>query len=531
MSARNYDFILTVDDAANFQASNVIFGNTTGAVGVLANVDTSANTLKVKLNNTLVKFSSSESIHSNTITISGSVAGKLTRVNTFTSNVFSGNVTTATANVTSIAPSGFFAEKNAFQQNPIVRLYEVYYPGEWYPPNEAGNPSEGGVGRAYPVSFPIRFADVRGDYISDLSYNVTHAGKSYLAFPVNFSSVEQSNDGKISEIQLSMFNFDNIITSLIEDPFLVGNNTSNACQAIVNGELVHGIDPRTIDANPSDFGSAGTEGFDVLTRARANGLAYSTTVVGIYGQSNASFTKTQTDAIKGTWLEEKQDTRDLLGGAVNIKTTFANFLEFWPEYSTVKFVTSNVVEVYNALPYRVGDNVRSSKGTTEATIQSIEENRFLFLTNELDTTTSLGDPIYIINADEDQDSYIEDVFKIDSLESMNQEVAEFGLVSWLQYFKTDTPKRKYYKNTCQWVYKGEECQYPGPGGGVIPGTGDGNRAGTQKSANVNPIGADNQTAADAAGDVCGKNIVACTIRNNQVHFGGFPATGRTVPQG
>lgn len=523
MSARNYDVVLTVDDASNFEAFNVIYGNTSGAVGVLANVDTSENTLKVKLNNTLVRFSSSEAIHSNTITVSGSAAGKLTRVNTFTSNVFSGNVTTATANVTASSPSKFFAEKNAFSQNPIVRLYEVYYPGEWYPPNEAGNPTEGGVGRAYPVSFPIRFADVRGDYISDLQYNVTYAGKSYLAFPVNFSSVEQSNDGKISEIQLTMFNFDNIITSLVEDPYLVGNNTSNACQATVNGELVHGIDPRTIDASPSDFGSAGTEGFDVLTRARANGLNYSESVVGIYGQANASFTKTQTDEVGGTWIEDKHDTRDILGGAVNIKTTFANFLDYWPEYSSVKFVTSNVVEVYNALPYRVGDNVRSSKGSTEATIQSIEENRFLFLSQPLEANTALGDPIYIVNANADQDSYLEDVFKIDSLESMNEEVAEFGLVSWLQYFKTETPKRKYYKNTCQWVYKGEECQYPGPGGLSIPGT--------NKTSNVNPIGADNQTASDAAGDVCGKNIIACTIRNNQHHFGGFPATGRTVPQG
>jgi phage-related protein len=525
MSSRNYDVILTVDNASNFEAFNVVIGNTSLATGVIANVDTSANTLKVKLNNTLLKFSSSESLHSNTITISGSGAGKLTRASTFTPNVFSGNVTTATANITATAPSGFFAEKNAFQQNPIVRLYEIFYPGEWFPTNEAGNPGGDGAGRAFPVSFPIRFADVRGDFISDLSYNVTYAGTSYLPFPVNFSSIEQSNDGKISELNLTVFNFDNILTALIEDPFLVGNNTSNACQAIVNGELVHGIDPRTIDATPSDFGSVGTEGFDVLTRARANGLAYNESVVGIYGQANASFTKTQTDLVGGTWREDKKDTRDLLGGVVRIKTTFANFLDHWPEYSTVKFQTANVIEVYNSLPYRVGDNVRSSKGTTEATIQSIEENRFLFLSNELDNDTSFGDPIYIVNADKDQDSFIEDIFKIDQLESMNNDVGEFGLVSWLQYFKTVTPKRKFYKNTCQWVYKGEECQYPGPGGGAIPGTNP------VLNANTNPIGADNQTAADASGDVCGKNIIACTIRNNQIHFGGFPATGRTVPQG
>ena len=47
---------------------------------------------------------------------------------------------------------------------------------------------------------------------------------------------------------------------------------------------------------------------------------------------------------------------------------------------------SNVVEVLSALPYRVGDNVRSEIGTTEATIQSIEENRFLYLSNPLFST-------------------------------------------------------------------------------------------------------------------------------------------------
>jgi hypothetical protein len=319
-----------------------------------------------------------------------------------------------------------------------------------------------------------------------------------------------------------MFNLDNIVSRLIEDPFLVGNNTSNACQAIVNGELVHGIDPRTINASPSDFGSAGVEGFDVLTRARANGLAYSETIQSAYGQANASFGRTQALSVKGNWIEEKADTRDLLGGVVTIKTTFANFLDVWPEYSSVRYVTSNVVEVYNAMPYRVGDNVKSSKGTVEGTIESIEENRFLFLSNPLNANTAIGDSIFIINQQADPESYVEDTFKIDNLESLNNEVAQFGLISWLQYFRNQTPSRKFYKNTCQWVYKGSECQYPGPGGIAIPGT--------SLTSNANPIAANNQTAASASGDICGKSLQACQIRNNSIHFGGFPATGRTIPK-
>jgi len=87
------------------------------------------------------------------------------------------------------------------------------------------------------------------------------------------------------------------------------------------------------------------------------------------------------------------------------------------------------------------------------------------------------------------------------------------------------PKRKFYKNTCQWVYKGPECQYPGPGGGSIPGTSN-----PVLQANTNPITAANETAASNDLDVCGKSIRSCQLRNNQIHFGGFPATGRTIPR-
>lgn len=523
MTARNYDVIISVNNAAGFISQNVLIGNTSAAVGVIANVDTSANTLKVKLANSFSEFSNLEVVHSNTVTILGTSNGQLNNSSAlpFQANLFNGNVTTAIANITSIAPSTFIAEKNAFTQNPIVRLYEVYYPGEWFPINSEGNPTNTGAGRAWPNDFPIRFADVRGDLISDLSYNVTHKGDSYIPFPVNISAIDQSSDGTINDISLTLFNVDNIISRLVEDPFLAGNNTANACQAIVNGELVHGIDPRTINANPSDFGSAGDEGFDVLTRARANGLAYSESIEGTYGRANASFTRSETLNVGGTWVEEKADTRDLLGGVVTIKTTFANFLDVWPEYSSARFVTSNVVEVYNAMPYRVGDNVRST-GTTEGTIESIEENRFLFLSNPLDANTAIGDPIFIVNQQADAESYVEDTFKIDNLESLNSEVAQFSLVSWLQYFRNQIPSRKYYKNTCQWRYKGPECQYPGPGGLAIPGT--------SLTSNANPIAANNQTAANNAGDVCGKSLLACQIRNNSVHFGGFPATGRTIPK-
>jgi len=510
MSARSYDVILSVDDASGFVATNVLVGNTTATSGIIANVNLITNELKVKLNNIQQEFSSSEEVHSNTITLAtGSGGDGLLSTSNFVSNVISANSTTAIATISSITPSAFKAEKNSFSQNPIVRLYTIYYPGEWYPPNVAGNPTGQGAGKAWPNDFPIRFAEVVGDLTSDLSYNVSYGGTSYIPFPVNASKLGQGSEGSVDEITLDVFNVDNIITRLIEDPFLAGNNSSNSVTATVNGELVNGIDPRTV----------------VGTTSNPDGLNYDADIVGYYGRSNASFDRTQTLAVGGTWTEQKQDTRDLLGGVVEIKTTFANFLDYWPEYSSIQSVSSNVIEVYNTLPYRVGDNVRARSGTIEGTIQSIERNSFLFLSNDLEADLPIGEALYIVNPLADSESYVEDKFKIDQLEKLSDDVATFNLISWLQYFKLVTPKRKFYKNTCQWVYKGPECQYPGPGSDPIPGSSP------VLTANSNPIAANNQVAADSSGDVCSKSLLACTLRNNQLHFGGFPGTGRTIPRG
>ena len=442
-------------------------------------------------------------------------------------NIAASTVTANSTSILSITNSPFIAEKNAFTQNPIVRLISIYYPGEYYPPNKYGNPSLNGEGRGWPNDFPFRIAEVNGDIISDISYNVTYNGESYSPYPLNVGSINQAADGKINDLEISIFNFENTISALVEDPFISGNNTTHACMAMVNDQLVNGIDPRTINFTPAQVGgSAGNTAFDTLTRARANGLAYDASVVSTYGKANASFTKEQSDIVGGTWQEEKTDSRDLLGAIVEIKTTFANFLDHWPEYSTVKSQYNNVYEMISTMPYRVGDNVKSSKGSTEATVTAIEENRFLFLSNELAADTAPTDPVYIVNVDADPESFIEDVFKIDSLEGLNETAATFTLVSWLQYFKYVLPKRKFYKNTCSWEYKGAECQYPGPGDGTqglaIPGT--------TKFGNPKSVKADGTETTVPLDDVCGKSLASCQQRNNDIHFGGFPATGRTIPR-
>jgi hypothetical protein len=233
------------------------------------------------------------------------------------------NVTTAYGTISAIAPSTFIAEKNAFTQNPIVRLYSIYYPGEWYPPNANGNPTGDGTGYSWPNNFPIRIAEIVGDIAEDISYNVTYANTSYLSFPVNISGLEQGSDGKINELSLTVFNVENIISALVEDPYLLGTTTSNSVYATINGELVYGIDPQTVNTEALAFTLPAAQ--TAMFAARAAGLTYNPSVQSYYGTANARFDKTRADATGSGWNRLKMDTRDLLGATVEIKTTFANF--------------------------------------------------------------------------------------------------------------------------------------------------------------------------------------------------------------
>ena len=456
-------------------------------------------------------------ISSNTSTIEVRVDTGNTESIPFTAQSFAEQIDGPTFQITNVANSNYIRERNAFVQNPLVRLYTIYYPGEWYPANPNGNPTGEGEGRRWPDGFPLRFAEVRGDLNTDVTYNVQFGGINYIPMPINSGGIDIDSSGTINEVSIDISNFDGLITQLCENPDLVGNNTSNACFASVNGEIVTGIDPRTV---PTGATYLEQEHTNVLSRARSNGLTFNQTVRDSYGVDNASFTVTTTEAVNGTWKREKMDSRDLLGGVVEIQSTFANFLDYWPEYSKVRAAYSNVLEMTTTLPYRVGDEVFVRDNVFVATIQAIEEERFIFTNTAL--TLGQGDHLLIKNADADDEAYVEDNFKIDSLQNLDERVAQFSLTSWLQFFKLILPRRKYYKNTCQWIYKGEECQYPGPAGGTIPGT--------ALTANTNPIAANNQTAGSIGEDECGKSFESCQIRNNTVHFGGFPGTGRTIPK-
>jgi len=582
MSSRLYDYIITVDSVSQFREGNNLIGSSSGSYGLITKIDSESNTIKVKMNNVHQEFEVGESVYSshspilrgysyNSFTVdsdnqtvftlqggviptylegySGAVGnGDVRELNVYVDGVYKhqtdwfydidtttinfyeysapkegvlvvrrdqGNLasesftasnlsigntlTTSSSTISSIANSSFIRSLNEFIQPPLVRLVSIYYPGEWYPPLQSGNPGGAGEGYAWPSTFPLRIAEVVGDIHSDISYNVSYDGDTYIPYPMEVDGIATSSDGTIDTVTIRISNYDNLITSLVEDPYLVGNVTSNSASGIVNGELVVGLDPETVVGN----------------------IHYNQdTVDSYYGKTNAAWIYSQAQAREETWKPLKYDTRDLLGAVVEIKSTFADHLRYWPEYSTISFIDSTVITVVNSAPYRVGDVVTTGDVSSTITILSISGNN-LTLSDTL-SGVSVNDRLLILNNNYDPDSYIKDVFKITELSALNEQAAEFTLTNWLQYFKLNLPKRKYYKNTCQWQYKGDECQYPGPNGGSIPGTYP------TLQANTVPVTITNEEGAIAEEDECSKSSLACKLRNNTVHFGGFIGTGRSI---
>lgn len=576
MTSRLYDYIITVSNAAPFKNGNNFIGLSSNTFGYIANVNTVTNNIKVKVNNVFQEFVVGESVVSThykisnvssvqsfspanadvvTFTLSGNTipasAGELNvyvadqyqsranweydqssnairfydfakpGANTVTvrretgnteapsfaaSNLSLGNAqNSSTTVITAINNSPFIRAKNAFTQPPIVRLLTFYYPGEWYPPNEKGNPSGSGAGLSWPVDMPWRIAEVIGDIHSDLYYNVTFGGESYTPYPIESDGIGTSSDGTIDRVTIRVSNYDNVITNFVENPYLVGNVAApHSTSGYVNGELVYGLDPNTI------VGSA----------------SYSQSVVDTYygGKTNVAWSYDRAVVEGKTWKNLKYDSRDFLGGVVEIKSTFASHLQYWPEHSKIRDINrSNLIQVYNSAPYRVGDVVTTTTSNTTVSVVSILDEEFLLLNNPLSNAV-VDQNLFVVNQEHDPEAYVKDVFKVTELSALNENFAEFILTSWLQYFKLQLPKRKFYKNTCQWEYRGSECQYPGPNGGVIPGSFP------PVNANTNPITTSNEIGISADEDQCAKSYEACRIRNNTIHFGAFPGTGRQVPK-
>ena len=409
---------------------------------------------------------------------------------------------TANTTISAINASTFTATKNALQQAPLVRLYTLYYPGEWYPSRQSGNPdsSDNDVAYPWPTGFPVRIAEIRGDYVSDITYRVNFGGVEYSPYPINSTGISLDSSGKINDVTFIVSNFDGMITNLIENPFLCGYNSSNNTTGVVKGETVYNIDARTNPANVV-FDSSYTDSL---------GLGY-----------NVAWSYTTTTVMGDSWTPLKQDTRDLLGGIVEIKTTFADLLDFWPEYSNILEKNGNYIKVRTTSPYRIGDIVHNDANTMSTATTVIAQIVHPYLVVNNSVTLNPGDNLYIKNPNASSDEFVLDTFKVNNLEGLDETAAKFSLTSWLQYFKNVLPRRSFLKNTCVWVYGGEECQYPRNNTATVPGT-------TRRANGW--FYANNVTAPSQALDVCAKNDLACRLRNNEIHFSSFPGTGVGVPR-
>lgn len=396
--------------------------------------------------------------------------------------------------VVDIHPSNYVAIKNSFEQEPLIRLYSIYYPGEWYPVNANGNPTGEGVGYPWPYPFPLRFAETFGDDFNIPNYEIEHQGNLYKAFPINHPGISISSDGSIGEISLELANTDYYFSELVENPSIVGYNNTSAITATVNNELVGNIDPRTVPGN----------------------AAYDENVVIALGSANSVFSYNTTLSLGEQWIPLLKDSRDLLGAVVEIKSIYASNLEYWPEFSIITTINSNVITVTDTSPYRVGDLIQSNNGTSAGTIVEVINNNVKV---DLTTVTGIfsGDKLYIVNENYDPYAYLDHKFIITKMISYDETKVTFNLSERTSQVNKDLPRRKFYKNACPWKYKGLECKYPTTGTGII--------SNTYPAVSANGFFTVNNTATnDSVLDKCSKSIVACRLRNNTQNFGGFPGT-------
>jgi phage-related protein len=574
MSTRAYDYIVQVSDSTSFTVGNIVIGSSTNAVGEIIAIESS--NLKIRTSNLYVEYTIGERLISNaailysqntfidhsasidgstnsfatpttvdlrdtvTVYVNGLVAprdsytissstiqflpvqriantesgaidsivfptdditsllvqvvrGNIESANFVASNIVS-YVETSNSAIVNIFSAPYIAEKNSFEQTPLVKLYSIYYPGEWYPKNTRGNPS--GFGDTFPwaYNFPLRYAEVAGETFSDFNYSVVYGNEDYKVTALESSEIGADSSGQINEISLAISNFDGFIASIVDDVNISGFNSTNSTVAFVNGELVQNIDPRTVSSN----------------------IHYNSAVAAARG-ANAAHDYNSTLETGGTWIPFKRDSRDLLDAIVEVKLTYAKFLDYWPEYSVIKStnITENSMTVYSSGPYRIGDVITSNSNPTErTTIVGISANK-LFCSNSEAHDAVSGDKLYIVNPDADKNAYVEHIFTINRLDELDELKASFNLSNWLQYFKNRVPTKKFFITTCPFRYKGEECKYPANGSGTIVGS---NPA---LSAN-GYFTASNATTLNLSEDICGKTLTACALRRNLINFGGFP---------
>ena len=113
-----------------------------------------------------------------------------------------------------------------------------------------------------------------------------------------------------------------------------------------------------------------------------------------------------------------------------------------------------------------------------------------------------------------------EIYFIEQKKTETPTVVELVMVTAADAMDSKLPARIMLTNTCPWLYKKEQCTWPGTDAGLYFDTND-------------------QPVVNSADDVCGKRLTSCKYRfggfdganfadpNAKLPFGGFPALGRT----
>ena len=107
MTARNYDVILTVNNATGFVSGNSVVGSTSKTVALIANVNQTTNEVKVKLNNVLQEFHNSETVTSSASIVGGARLTTTVFTPILTINTISAAVSARTAGTYAISASDY----------------------------------------------------------------------------------------------------------------------------------------------------------------------------------------------------------------------------------------------------------------------------------------------------------------------------------------------------------------------------------------------------------------------------------------
>lgn len=185
--------------------------------------------------------------------------------------------------------------------------------------------------------------------------------------------------------------------------------------------------------------------------------------------------------------------------------SYGNMWKVWVSgYFNAPTQTHNRVKVYPSVGSGsfTTDNVTVQGSITVAGIQLetgvSKPTKYQHKTSNSNGTNPLADPLQ---------EFPREVYYVDRKIANTPSYIELELASSIDLDGVMIPRRQCVQNTCQWVYRGSECNYQGQNGYFT-------------SSDIPTAGAQ---------DVCGKRLRSCEVRfgvGANLPFGGFPGVGR-----